>query len=149
MNKEDIKNWKIVERIEDIEIVDSNSNNYFKNLVKKLNLPLTNFKNINRENTNIDWQKMSNHFKFFFDNEGEEKENKIALKKSDLSKKKEVIILYGEKEPAITIPMDIFINEWEDFVASTQWEALIFSDDYELIIEVSRDYFMHSNFKIK
>ncbi|WP_299676375.1 hypothetical protein [uncultured Dokdonia sp.] len=149
MNKEDIKNWKLVEHIEDVDIIDSDSNSYFKSLAKKLDIPLTNFKDVNRENTNIDWQKMSNHFKFFFDNEGEENEIEIALKKSNLSQKKKIIILYGTKEAAITIPVSIFISEWEDFIASTQWETLIFSDDYELIIEISRDYFMHSNFKIK
>lgn len=149
MTKEDIKNWKLVEVINDIEIIAGDSDIYFKTIVDKLNIPLTNHTLIDRENTQIDWSKYVGYNRFFLDEEGKEKDNEIALKNSILSQKENLIFLYGYKEPAILIPTNIFIKDWEDFIASTQWEAIIFSEDLQLIIEVSRDYYLHSNFKIK
>lgn len=149
MNVGDIKNWKISECAEKIELIDNNSTNYLKKLVEEKGIPLTDFESIDRANTVIDWGKISKHYKFFFDNEGEEIDNEEALSKSDLSKENRIIFLLGGNEPVVTIPTGKFIEEWEDFIASVQWEGLIFSSDFKLIIEISRDYFMHSNFKIK
>ncbi|WP_350290169.1 hypothetical protein [uncultured Croceitalea sp.] len=148
MTKEDIKNWKLVEVISNIEIVADDSTVYFENLVEKLNIPLTNHIQTNRENTQIDWSKLTEYHRFFLDGEGEEEKNTAAFRSSELSQKKNLIFIYGYKEPAVLIPTSIFINDWEDFIASTQWETIIFSEDLELIMEVSRDYNLHSNFKI-
>ena len=149
MIKSDINNWKLKEVINEIEIVHENSSDYIDYILKKLNLPIADYKSIDRRQTHIDWNKIDNYYKFFFDGEGQEKENELALKTSELSKKDKLIITYGFNEPAIIINTSKFIREWEDFIASTQWETIIFSEDFKLIMEVSRDYYLHSNFKIK
>jgi len=149
MTKKDIKNWKLVEVISNIEIIADDSTAYLENLVEKLDIPLTNHIQTNRENTQIDWSKSTEYHRFFLDGEGEEEKNTVAFRNSKLSQKKNLIFIYGYKEPAVLIPTSIFIEDWEDFIASTQWETIIFSEDLELIMEVSRDYNLHSNFKIR
>lgn len=149
MNKEDIKNWKLEEVINDIVIIDDVSQDYVKRILDKLKIPTTNHTSTNREFTEIDWKKISSYYKFFFDNEKEEELNKEAFRNSALSKKENLIITYGWNEPPIKISTQKFIKDWEDFIASTQWETIIFSEDLELIMEVSRDYNLHSNFKIR
>ena len=149
MDKVEFKNWKLKEVARYIEVVSHDSDNYFEYLINKLNIPLTDHESTNRENTYIDWLKTSNYFKFYFDGDGEEKENEIAFKNSKLNTKDRIIINYGYNEPAVLVPTDIFIEDWEDFIASTQYETIIISEDLELIMEVSRDYYLHSNFRIK
>ncbi|TCI85060.1 hypothetical protein [Tenacibaculum sp. M341] len=149
MENQDINNWKLLEVIDEILIVDEKSQNYIKDVFDEINIPKTSFEDGNRVKTQINWVKIPTYNKFFFDNEGDEKENEIALRNSKLSNKENLIITYGWNEPAIKISTQKFIDEWEDFIASTHWETIIFSEDLELIIEVSRDYFMHSNFLIK
>lgn len=148
MKKEDIKNWKLLEVLSEIIIVKDDSSDYFDFLVDELDIPMANHSTINREFTNINWLKMSPYFKFYLDDDTHEN-NEIAFNKSKLSKKENLLILYGSKQPAILIPTKLFIRDWEDFIASTQWETIIFSEDFELVMEVSRDYYLHSNFKIK
>ena len=149
MKKQDIKNWKLVEVIDKINIIADDSSDYFDDLVKKLSIPIINHTTINRTHTHINWQKMPGYFKFFLDGEVEENENESAFRNSALSEKENLIILYGWKEPAVLLPTKMFVEDREDFIASTQWEAIMFSEDFELIMEVSRDYHLHSNFKVK
>ena len=149
MTREDIKNWKLVEVISNIEIIADDSDAYFESLAKKLDIPLINHTSTDRENTQINWSKLIGYHRFFLDGEGEEEENKSAFRNSILSRKENLILLYGYKEPAVLVPTNIFIEDWEDFMASSQWEIIIFSEDLKLMMEVSRDYNLHSNFKIK
>lgn len=149
LKKEDIKNWKIVEVIDDIVLINEASQDYVKRILNDLKVPTTNHKSTNREFTEIDWQKMDKYFKFFFDNEGEEKLNEDAFRNSALSKKDNLIITYGWNEPPIKISTEKFIEDWEGFIRSIIWETIIFSEDLELIMEISRDYNLHSNFKIR
>ncbi len=149
MKKEDINNWKLIEVLDDIELIEEDARDFLPCILNKLNVPTTKHTTTNREFTEIDWGKMKSYFKFFFDNEGEEKINEEAFKSSELSKKKSVIIFYDWNVPVVKVPVDLFIKDWEDFIASTQWETIMFSEDYELIMEVSRDYNLYSNFKIR
>ena len=149
IKKEDIKNWKLVEVIDDIELIEETSQDYVERILSELKIPTTNHTSTNREFTEIDWQKMDNYFKFFFDNEVEEKLNEEAFRKSALSKKENLIITYGWNEPPVKVSTQKFIEDWEGFIRSTIWETIMFSEDFELIMEVSRDYNLHSNFKIK
>ena len=147
--KESIKNWKLTEVIDEIIIINEASQDYVKRILAEFKIPTTNHTSTNREFTEIDWNKMNEYYKFFFDNENEEKLIEEAFRKSALSKKKNLIITYGWNEPPIIISTQKFIDDWEDFIASTIWETIIFSEDLELIIEISRDYNLHSNFRIK
>jgi len=49
----------------------------------------------------------------------------------------------------IKLPTNIFIEKWEDFLIAIGWEPIIFSEDFKLIIELSRDLCIHSNFFIQ
>ncbi len=149
MNKGNIKNWKLIEVIDDIEVIDELSQKYINRILKEFQIPLTQHTSINRKFTQIDWENIDKYNKFFLDKEGEEEINQKALQASKLADKDNLIITYGWNEPTIKISTQKFIDEWEDFIASTHWETIIFSDDFELIIEVSRDYNLHSNFKIR
>lgn len=149
MKKEDIKNWKLTEVIDDIELINETSQDYLERILRDLKIPTTNHTSTNREFTEIDWQKMDSYFRFFFEKEGEEKINEEAFKNSALSKKENVIITYGWNEPPVKISTKNFIEDWEGFIRSTIWETIIFSEDLELVMEVSRDYHLHSNFKIR
>lgn len=149
MTKEDIKNWKLVEVINEIEVIADDSSAYFESLAKKLDIPLNEHTSTNRENTHINWLELSEYHRLFLDGEDEEEKNMTSFKNSVLSKKENLILLYGYNEPAVVVPTKLFIKDWEDFIASAQWETIIFSEDHKLIMEVTRDYNLHSNFKLR
>lgn len=145
----DIKNWKLREVIEHVKVVDNNSAEFKYDILRKLKVPLS-YENtgLNRKETEIEWGKMSQYYKFFFDKVGIENKILNCLLKSELSKYDSLIITYGWKEPVVMIPTLIFIEDWEGFIRSTFYQTLIFSEDYKLIMEISRDYYLHSNFEI-
>lgn len=147
--KAKIKNWKLTEIIDEIEIVAKDSIEEREILIDKLGLPRP-IESIGlyRSETNINWNVMPNYHKFFFDREGYEKTIEKWLRNSELSQSKSLIITYGWKEPMIKVSTELFFEDWEGFIRSTLWETIIFSDDYKLIMEVSRDYYIHSNFQI-
>jgi hypothetical protein len=144
-----IKNWKLKEVIDSVNIVDENSSIFKESIIKKLNLPVSiEFIMSTISNTELDWNKISNYYKFYFDRAGWEKRIGDAFKISELKKSQHLIITYGWEEPTVMIPTELFFDDWEGFIASTHYESLIFSEDYKLIMEISRDYYLHSNFEI-
>lgn len=147
MNKQGIDNWKLMEVIDDISIVNDDSFKYVNKLFDELDLPKNSFEGINRKETLIQWSKLPNHYTFHLDNY-DEKFVEMSFGRSKLSEKEKMIITYDWGDPAIIIPTDIFIKDWEGFIASTVWETIMVSEDLELIMEVSRDYLLHSNFPI-
>jgi hypothetical protein len=150
MKTTELRNWKLKEVAKHIEIVASDSIERRNELLDELNLPRPdNITGMNRVETNIDWPKMPEYHKFFFDKEGWEEPIKLWFEKSSLISTSNLVITYGWKEPMIKIPTKIFIKDWEDFFQSTKYETIIFSEDYKLIMEVSRDYYLHSNFPIQ
>lgn len=149
MNLASIKNWKLKELKDYIEIIAIDSVNERDSILERLKLPLSEYlTGMNRSETLIDWRKMNDSHRFYFDYENSEKEIIKWLNKSKISKSKKVIITYGWNEPMIKISTKLFIQEWEDLFQSVKYETIIFSEDYNQIIEVSRDYYLHSNFKI-
>lgn len=144
----EIKNWKLKEVANYVEIVASDSIQYRDELLAILQLPQTGA-GMYKSDTCIDWMGMSEYYKFFFDIEGWEERIKGYFERSALSKTEKLIVTYGWKEPMVKIPTQLFLDDWGGFIASTVWETIIFSEDYRLIMEVSRDYYLHSNFKIK
>lgn len=144
----EIKNWKLKEVQDNLELVASDSITYLEDKLKKLGIKQQDNKHFHRRETYIDWDEMPNYYKFFFDNEGWEEKVKQLLLASQISSTKRLIITYGKNEPVVKIPVKVFLEDWEGFFASTQWQTLIFSEDFKLIMEVSRDYYLHSNFSI-
>ena len=150
MNHRELKNWKLKEVAEQVEIIATDSIVRRNELLIELNLPRSNdLTGMNRAETSIDWLKMPEYHKFFFDKDEWEERIKEWLKESKLGSTQKLIITYGWKEPMVKVPTKLFIEDWEGFFRSTLWETIIFSEDYKLIMEVSRDYYLHSNFKIK
>jgi len=149
MKYPEIKNWKLREVIGDVEIIAEDSIERRNELLEKLKLPKPDtFIGLNRAETNIDWLKMPQYYKFFFDKEGWEQRIKEWFEQSRLSETEKIIITYGWKEPMIKLPTKIFFEDWEGFFQSTKYETVIFNEDYSLVMEVSRDYYLHSNFEI-
>ena len=142
-----IKNWKLNEIVGKFDILENNSPEYISHILMKLNVPVVDTYSPNRSQTEIDWLKMRNYYSFFTDDKNELL-IKGFLKKSLLGQSRNVIITYGWEEPVIIIPIDLFLQDWEGFVRSKLWEGFIFSEDFELIIECTRDYYIHSNFEI-
>lgn len=83
-----------------------------------------------------------------FDYENIELEMAGKLRQSLLTQCEFVIITYGWEEPVIKLKTDIFIKNWDEIFSSTKYESIITSVDYRLIMEVTRDFILHSNFKI-
>lgn len=152
MLRDKIKNWKLVEIIENLEYVAEDSADYRCDILEILKLPTpTHLTGLIRSETEIDWEKMPIYYKLCFDDVNPEiKEEQIrkAFINSELSRHEKIIIPYGWKEPVIKVPTKFFLEDWEGFVRSTMFETIIFSEDFSLIIEISKDYHIHSNFEI-
>jgi hypothetical protein len=149
MNNLEFENWKLKEIAQDIEVIALDSIQYKKKLLADLALPLSENNNeINRSETDINWLKFPQYYKFFFDKEGWENRIQEWFKTSKLSEVEKILITYGWEEPMIKVPTKLFLEDWEGFLRSTLWETIIFSEDFSLIMEVSRDYYLHSNFEI-
>lgn len=146
---EGLKNWKLKEVEEHVEVVATDSIQRRNELLVELGLPHSHdLTGLDRSETTIDWRRMPKHYQFFFDRHGWNEIVARRLKQSSLQGYSKVIVTYGWKEPMVRIPTEIFIEGWEDFFQSTKYETIVFSEDYRLIMEVSRDYMLHSNFMI-
>src|SRR5690606_36888789 len=145
----EFKNWKLKQVKDVVEIIADDSIVYRDFILRELNLPVSNSESVDRSETSINWNLVPNYYKFYFDNENSEKQVENYLRNAELSESEYIIILYGWNEPVIKIPTKIFLSDCEGFIRSTFWETIIFSEKFDLIVEVSRDYFMHSNFIIK
>ena len=145
----DLKNWKLNEIKGRFEVIDTHSSEWLYQKLLKLKIPLReDLTGLNRKETWIDWNKMPVYHRFFFDLEGWEDKIAEFFARSELKNTSHLIIPYGWKEPVIKITTELFLEDWEGFLRSTKYETVIFSEDYKLIMEVSRDYCLHSNFRI-
>ena len=145
----EIENWKLNEIKGKFEIVAPHSPEWLAMKLKELGIPrLQNVTGLNRKETWIDWNKMPVYHRFFFDLEGWEDKIAEFFARSELKNTSHLIIPYGWEEPVVKIPTELFLEDWEGFLRSTKYETVIFSEDYRHIMEVSRDYCLHSNFRI-
>lgn len=144
----EIKNWKLLEVKEDVQIINEDSMAFIDEELVNWKLPVKYNERMHRSESFIDWSLMPQHFYIFTDYEDEVEKIKSRLAKSALGEIDDVIITYGKDEPVVKLPTKIFINNWEDFLISTLYQTLIFGVESPLVIEVTRDYYMHSNFYI-
>lgn len=146
----EFNNWKLKEVKDFVEIVAEESIVQRDIIVNELNLPVNKDKDsgLYRSDTFINWYRMPRYYKFFFDTEGWEKKIEKWFRESELGRTEKIIVTYGWEEPMVKIPTKLFFEDWEGFIRSTLWETIIFSEDFKLIMEVSRDYYLHSNFEI-
>jgi hypothetical protein len=105
----------------------------------------------NTDHSTIDWNKIDNHFQFFFDFEGNEQEIKNWLKQSDLKNYEYLFTWLSWDDPIIKIKTKDFIDNWEEFNIASGWEGLILTTgDGKLFLEFTDDWKHHlnSNFEI-
>lgn len=146
---ENIRNWKLKQILDKIEVIHPHSIEFRNELVKEKKIPRNdNVSGLHRQETYLDWSKFNDYHSFCFDNESEEDIIRTNLVNSKLGEQMNIIMLYGWGEPVVKIPIALFIEDWEGFIRSALWETLIFSEDLELLMEVTRDYHIHSNFLI-
>lgn len=143
-----IENWKLKEVFEQVTILDDSASSFTQDKLQQFGFPEKYNEGLDRSETHIDWDKISEHHAFFFDYEDSEDPIKKLFENSDLAGYEYLIITYDQDELVVKVPFSIFLDDWEGFVRSTLYNALIFSDDFKLVLEVSRDYYFHSNFKI-
>jgi hypothetical protein len=144
-----INNWKLKELNGKYEIVSSDSIEYERFVFRNNGIPMQeNNPEIIGNSTIIDWEKMQIHYCFNFDGIDDNEFIKHSLVNSKLREHKYIIIVYGHNQPAVKIHISDFFNDWEGFVRSTLWESTMFTEDYKLFIEITKDYYLHSNFKI-
>lgn len=143
-----ITNWKLVELNGSFEVVSEDSVLYIEEFLANNKLPA--YKGIGgiRSESRIEWELMEPKYAVSFDYENIELEMAGKLRQSLLTQCEFVIITYGWEEPVIKLKTDIFIKNWDEIFSSTKYESIITSVDYRLIMEVTRDFILHSNFKI-
>jgi hypothetical protein len=144
----EINNWKLKEILESIKIINKDSMEFIDETLFNLNLPVKHNEHMNTGETFINWNLMNKHHSFFFDYIGNEDEVKERIANSLLKEYNSIIVTYGHSEPTVEIDMRAFLNEWEEIFSSTLYNSLMFSPDYKLIMEITRDYHLHSNFLI-
>jgi len=136
-----IKNWVLKENINDIKILDIT-------ITQKLNDLLIPVKDIE---TVIDWDKINPKYNFFYDYEGNEIDIPIKLKKSSINNYSKILVDIGCGNPLVEVNTSIFIEKWENFVASNGYSGIVvFTNDGKFFIEFTddSDYQLYSNFLI-
>ena len=144
-----INNWKLKESIQKIEIVSYEGLQKLQMLLSDRNIQLSNdFNPIIRGSTLLDWSKIEDYHYFSFDDTSIEETLKKMFSESKLQIAEYLILIYYHDKLAVKIYTDDFINEWVDFLRSVYYETVIFLDKIDYFMEVTRDYKIHSNFRI-
>jgi len=142
-------NWKIDELIKEysIEIIPIASQEFDQNKIISLGFPIKKNDLLSIHKTLIEWNVTNNYHCFFLDDYTEE-ELIVFFKKSILAEYTKLVISFGWNESVAIIPAYLFLNDPLEFFATQFYSGFIYSYDYKLIIEISEDYYIYSNFKI-
>ncbi|TNE56280.1 MAG: hypothetical protein EP338_00105 [Bacteroidetes bacterium] len=146
--KTPIKNWKLVEVIDSIEIMEQTSDEFISSVLKKNDLPPKYNEIMNRSESFADWSLLNGYYKFFYDYEGKEEIIKRQFSKSAFAKSQHLFITYLQDDLVIQVPTRLFIEDWEGFARSMIHNGIIVNEELNLVAEVTRDYYLHSNFEI-
>ncbi|CAN5342009.1 hypothetical protein BH09BAC1_BH09BAC1_20890 [soil metagenome] len=144
-----IKNWKLLEEIANIQVMNNDPLSVIDDVLTITNLPKMYNEVFGRHNTFIDWDKAPCHYRLFFDNINDEVLIKNSFLKSKVAEYDNLIITYCDDNIVVKVPFLIFIEDWEGFVRSTLYNGLIFTEDFKFVIEITRDYHFHSTFRIQ
>lgn len=144
-----VKNWKLKELEGKFEILSTDSIEYENKVFENIGIPLKDeAPSTLGDYTIIDWDKIPEHHYFYFDRIKDEDFIRKSLSQSRLKEYEFLIITYGYNQPAVRVHLSDFFKDWEEFIRSVLWESTMFTDDYKLIMEVSKKYYLHSNFEI-
>lgn len=108
--------------------------------------------NWNLDHSTIDWNKVENHYQFFFDYEGNENEITEWLNQSPISNYDTMLTWLSWDDPIIRVKTRDFIENWEEFNIARGWQGLILiTEDGKHFLEFTDDwkYHLNSNFEIK
>ena len=132
------------------EYTEMSSKYYRLNFIREnTNLPFSN--TINDFNSLLEWDCITPNFGFFYDYENNELDLQNRFYKSVLKDRKFLFIETTSSDPIIKVPVELFINNWEDFIVANQgMGSVLLSNDLDLCLEFTDDhkYFLFSNFKI-
>lgn len=120
--------------------------NDFREKFTKFKIPIIGY------GTFIDWDKILPNYSFMYDYEGNKFEITSFLKQSVFADYQHIILYIDLDLPLIAVDTQIFINNWEDFVASNGYTGIIaFTDDGKYFAEFTDDsqWRVYSNFPIK
>lgn len=137
-----INNWVLKDSVGEFRIVDFD----LKEKLAELSIPLKEL------GTFIDWGLINPKYNFYYDYEGNEEEVGCWLKNSSINNYEKIYLDIGCNEPLIEINTDVFINKWDDFVASNGYSGIfVFTSDGRFFMEFTDDaeYQLYSNFLIK
>lgn len=146
INKQ-IKNHFLKPYVNNIEVLSVDYPNYFYTILNNNGIIINKEKQIS---TLIDWENISNSNFFFFDYEGSEIEISQLLRKSFIKTTSFLIIEFGYDIPVLKVDTNVFIDNWNDFVAASGYMGItIISNDSKFIMEFTDGGLLYSNFKIR
>ena len=99
----------------------------------------------------IDWNRLENHYQFFFDFENNELKISNWLKNSQLAKYKFLYTWLDWNDPIIKIKTSDFIQNWNEFYIASIEGMVLTTTDGKKYMEFTDDwkYNLNSNFEIK
>ncbi|GAA0874325.1 hypothetical protein GCM10009118_07330 [Wandonia haliotis] len=146
--KNQITNYFLKPHRANIEILSNDYPGYFSNVLKKFDIKLNTDENIHQL---IAWDDIEHVHTFFCDYEGSDKEVSAWLRKSDLNDSQFLIIELGYELPIIKVECQVFMENWEDFVAASGYTGITVIDEngrfYMEFVDEGKNLF--SNFKIQ
>ena len=104
-----------------------------------------------KDHSKIDWNKVDNHYQFFFDYIGNENQISEFLRKSIINQYKFLETWISWEDPIVRILTKDFIENWDDFQIAGVDGLVLISEDGKYFLEFTDDwkYHLNSNFVIK
>lgn len=149
MTRKITNNWKIEELLQSypIEIIPVASQEYDINTVESLSLPRKRDNLLSSDRTLVEWNKVQDHHKFFIDHFSRDLIRE-QFKKSFLANYDNLIISFAWDESVAKIPSHLFLEDPLEFFMIQLYCGFVYSEDFTFLLEVTEDYYIHSNFEI-
>lgn len=149
MTRKITNNWKIQELLQSypIEIIPVASQEFDIDTIKSLNLPQKRDHLLSLDRTLVEWNKVQDYYRFLPDKFSEDLVIE-QFRKSSLANYDNVIMSFAWDESVAKIPSHLFLEDPLEFFMIQLYCGFIYSDDFKFLVEVSEDYYIHSNFEI-
>lgn len=125
-------------------------NHGFSRFLKDLRISC-NGESWNKDHSQIDWNRLENHYQFFFDFEENDIQVQAWLNNSELINHEYLYTWLSWDDPIIKIKTSEFIKKWEWFYIASVEGMILITEDGTKFLEFTDDYKHHlnSNFEIK
>ncbi|NET28619.1 hypothetical protein [Okeania sp. SIO1I7] len=143
-----IKNWYLNQVRKHIEITSIEFPDGFTAFLDSKKIPIN--KNIKYKRL-IDWKKVNKCHQINYENHMIENQIRDDLKISDLYLHEQVYMDFGYENPVVKIPTAFFVENWFEFVSSTNFlGSVVIVEDGSLFMEFTddSDFLLISNFLI-